>query len=63
MVVMVENNGLDVLTAPEVAEILTVSKRIVYRLVADGELKSIKIRGSLRIYREGLEEYITKQSE
>ncbi len=37
------------LTPCEVAEYLNISKRTVYRLTDDGDLRAIKIRGSLRI--------------
>jgi excisionase family DNA binding protein len=37
------------LTIFEVASIMRVSKRTVYRLVRDGHLEAAKIRGSFRI--------------
>lgn len=43
------------------AELLSVSSRTVYRLVQDGELPAMKVRGALRILKPGLDEYIHKQ--
>lgn len=39
----------------EVAQILTVSRRTVYRLIEDGELPVVRVRRSVRIRREDLE--------
>ena len=60
---MAENNGIALLTVPEVADMLRVGKWVAWRLVWDGDLKSIKIRGSRRVFKESVEEYITKCSE
>ncbi len=47
------------LTIPEVAEILNVSKFTVYRMLKDGEIQATKIRGSIRIFGKSMEEYIS----
>ena len=49
------------LTPCEVAEYLSISKTTVYRMVDDGELLGIKIRGSLRIKTTSLENLINEQ--
>ena len=41
--------GTTFLTIFEVAAIMRVSKRTVYRLVHDGHLEAAKVRGSFRI--------------
>lgn len=41
--------GTTFLTIFEVAAIMRVSKRTVYRLVYDGHLEAAKVRGSFRI--------------
>ena len=47
------------LTINEVAEILTVSKFTVYRMLKDGDIQATKIRGSIRIFGKSLEEVIS----
>ena len=47
----------DVLTVGEVAAWLKVSRRTVNRLIATGELKSMKIGGSRRVLRTDLMAY------
>ena len=49
------------LTLKTVAELLGCSKRTVYRLIADAELRAFKVRGSLRVPEESLEEYRARQ--
>lgn len=50
------------LTVGEAAAKLHVSTRTVWRMVADGELKMIHIRGCARVYLRSVEEYL-KQSD
>ena len=45
----------------QAASILSVSKRTIYRMVEDGDLPCIKVRGALRITAEGLEKYLHKR--
>lgn len=46
------------LSVKEVAKILGVSNNIVYREVEEGAIKSIKIRGSYKIFEDELDGYI-----
>jgi len=48
------------LTVEEVADILRVSTQTVRRLIDDGDLRAIKVRGQWRIKREDLDDYIRK---
>lgn len=45
---------LECLTVGEVAEILHASEKTVYRLVAKGELKSVRVGRALRVLRADL---------
>lgn len=49
------------LRVSQVAETLSVSKRTVYRLVGDGELPGLHIRGCLRFQESAIEAYQRKQ--
>jgi excisionase family DNA binding protein len=51
------------LTPCEVAEYLSVSKRTIYRLIDDGKLQAIKIRGSMRIKGVSVDAFIDEQLE
>lgn len=51
----------DSLSAPEVAELLDITKNTVYELVKRGEIPSYKIGKKLRIDREDVEKYISNQ--
>lgn len=52
------NEGVTLSTLPELAtpnewaEAFNVSMRTVYRMCEDGELKTVKVRGSIRICRD-----------
>ena len=48
------------LTLEEVAEILRVSVQTVRRLINDGELKAIKVRGQLRVKQTDLDDYLSR---
>lgn len=50
--------GPKYLKVPQVADELNVSVRTVYELLSAKQLKSIKIRGALRVPRDFLDEYI-----
>lgn len=39
---------------PLAARILGVSERTVYRMIEDGEIRAVKVRGALRINRDAL---------
>ncbi len=47
------------LTIHEVAEILSISKFTVYKMIKDGDIQATKIRGSIRIFGKSLEEEIS----
>ena len=51
------------LTIEEVAEILRVNKRTVYRLAVKGEIPAIRIGKSWRINFAELEEFLKKETE
>jgi len=44
----------------EIAWLLGVSKRTIYRMLAEGELLPVKIRSSIRVPVESVENYIKK---
>ncbi len=47
-----------VYTAAELAELLRVSKKTIYRLVASGELRGMKVGKSIRFGRKAVEQYL-----
>ncbi|MFW3615533.1 helix-turn-helix domain-containing protein [Billgrantia antri] len=49
------------LTVHQVAEILSVNERTVYRMVSKGELPGFRVAGSWRFLREDLEAWIAQQ--
>lgn len=49
---------MEVLTVDEVAEILKVDKRLVYKLLTSKELKARKVGREWRVLREDLEAYM-----
>lgn len=53
-------NFKNFLTVAEVARELRVSMPTVYRLVATGELGSVRVRRSVRVSRPALEEYLRR---
>ena len=57
------SNGVKIdkvlLTIHEVAEIFNLSKFTVYRMLKDGDLQATKIRGSIRVFGNSLERYIS----
>lgn len=46
------------LNVPQAAEILNVSKRMVWRLIKEGELRSVRIGGRILVDPEDLREFI-----
>ena len=54
--ITVEQNAL--LNVHEVAEIFRVSYMTIYRLVRDGELRSIRVGRSYRIPRSAVDEFV-----
>lgn len=50
------------LTVAQVAELLSVSESLVYRLASDGEIPSYRIgRGALRFRQEDIEAYLSSR--
>jgi len=48
----------DILTVTEMAEYLKIGMNTAYFLVKEGEIRSFKVKGSYRIERSAIEEYI-----
>ena len=48
------------LSCPQVARILNISKSLVYRLVAQGEIPSIHIASAVRVHKGDLDAYIER---
>ena len=55
--------SLELLNVQEVMKLLKVSRDTVYRLIADGELRSLKIGRSWRFTRIELEQFVRHQTE
>jgi excisionase family DNA binding protein len=51
-------NGNRLLTLPEVAQIIRVSIKTVRRMIDDGKLHSIKVRGARRVWLSDLMAYL-----
>lgn len=45
-------------SVPEVAKLLGSKERTVFRLIKEGELKSIKVRSLVRVLHDDLAEYL-----
>ena len=54
-------NYLRYLRIDQTAEYLNCSIRTVYRLVSDGELEAFRLKSSLRITRDSINEYVTRK--
>lgn len=52
----------DILTIPEIAEVLKIGTSQAYRLVRTGELKAFKSGKDWKISREALRQYILQKS-
>ena len=52
---------MQALTVQQVADILNVNERTVYRMVTKGELPGFRVAGSWRFLREDLESWVTQQ--
>ena len=56
---MLENRKIQILLSiPEVAKILNISRALAYKLVQAGEIRSVHIHTSRRVRYEDLEKYI-----
>lgn len=45
-------------TVQETAALLKISSKTVYKLVHDGELNAVRVRGQIRITAQALDEYL-----
>jgi excisionase family DNA binding protein len=52
----------EVLTIPQVAGRLKVSRNTVYRLISDGDLPVVEVRGKSRIAEADLQQYIDRNT-
>lgn len=52
----------EVLTIPQVAERLKVSKNTVYRLISTGELAVTKVASKSRVSEEALQQYVDRNT-
>lgn len=52
----------EVLTIPQVAARLKVSRNTVYRLISDGDLPVVEVRGKSRISESELQKYIDRNT-
>ena len=56
--VMNLQEGVPLLKATEVADILNISRSLVYRLIHTGEIPSIRINQAVRVHQDDLYSYI-----
>ena len=56
--VMNLQEGVPLLKATEVADILNISRSLVYRLIHTGVIPSIRINQAVRVYQDDLYSYI-----
>ena len=55
------SNNPNLLTAPEVARILKISKSYAYRLIQRGDIRSVRVGRSVRVREEDLLDFISNQ--
>jgi excisionase family DNA binding protein len=56
----VEEEGIvsaPLLTVPEAADYLGVGRKMVYELIERGEIRAVKVQGSVRLERKSLDEF------
>lgn len=58
----IEETNAELISVKRAAARLGVSARTVWRIIADGQLKVVHIRGCTRVHRWSVDEYL-KQSE
>ena len=49
------------LNVDQAAERLNVSKSSIYRLLSEGQLYALRVRGSTRLPEDGIDDYIDRQ--
>jgi excisionase family DNA binding protein len=54
----VHKRSLQLLSVPEVGELLGMGRSWVYQQIKSGEIPSVQLRGAVKVKREDLEEYI-----
>lgn len=54
-------NELDLLTVPEAAKLLRISRNLAYELVARHEIPAIRLGRVIRVPKQGLEEWLDRQ--
>ncbi len=61
---MIGRNDMDerLLNADEVAEILNISRSLVYKLIRRGDLRAVRIASVVRIRHEDLKVYVQKKA-
>lgn len=53
----------DVLSVPEVRQMIGISRELAYTLVREGEFESIKVAGAYKITKKSIEEFVMKNEE
>jgi excisionase family DNA binding protein len=56
----VHKRSLQLLSVSEVGELLGMGRSWVYQQIKSGEIPSVQLRGSVKVKREDLEEYIQR---
>ena len=51
----------EILTLPEIAQLLKVAEKTVYTMAQKGEIPAFKVRGQWRLKRVDLDEWIERQ--
>ncbi|MFP5213055.1 MAG: helix-turn-helix domain-containing protein [Acidobacteriota bacterium] len=46
------------LTIPEAAKYLGVGKKVVYQLIEWGQIKAVRVKGSVQVEKQSLDDYI-----
>jgi excisionase family DNA binding protein len=62
MTVAKETDNRLLLTVPEAARLLRISRNLAYELVAKGELPAVRLGRVIRVPRRSLEDWITRNA-
>ena len=60
---LIQVNEIAILTVEEMSGILKVSEKTCYRLIKDGKIRAIRVRGAIRISLNEVARYIKTQEE
>jgi len=52
--------SITVYTVTEAAHVLRVSSKTIYRLIEENSIKCVRIRGSIRITQQAIDDYINQ---